>query len=419
LDFGIGAETGGGREASFELGRERGRSKSAGFNFGARAGSMGMNSLKSADMGPGAGMDFGPVDLGLDFGDISMDQADADLPLPNLERGRRESAYQLTDEDLQLTSTASALSTPPPVSPPQEAIAEIVGGPNTVKVKRPRLLQADDQLELPDDQFAAPNRDNSSILGEERYLPSDPEIIRLQAIAADPNSHFLPTMTVDGKAMIFAGPEGLAPELAAMFAFPADILRRNRDHIAEEERAAKRPRVQESEQDVEAGRRGSRLPSEAFGGGMFGDADNTFEFGPQDDFNLPMDENVIVTPRAKRQSQVNREKEPSLAASRAESIARQIQFGGDFDPEHPLAMFDARFRAEGETQSLNETPVKSSLGGAVTETSRTTGGYSKHTGMAMGLLRRELEAIEDEDKVVHFDQVADKVSSPVLSLAFD
>jgi hypothetical protein len=52
------------------------------------------------------------------------------------------------------------------------------------------------------------------------------------------------------------------------------------------------------------------------------------------------------------------------------------------------------------------TPTKSVVSEAMTK-----GGYSKNTGMAMGLLRRELEVIEGEAaKKLEFDQIAQKVS---------
>jgi cohesin complex subunit SCC1 len=272
------------------------------------------------------------------------------------------------------------------------------------KAKRPRLLQADDELELPDDQFLAP-RGNSAILGQERYIPSDPALALMRAIEADPNAHFLPTRNINGRSMFYAGPEGLAPELENLFTFPSDILRKHREaSMTEEERANKRPRIQ-SEEDLEIARRGSILPPSE--GGFALDPfnpDETIDFPPfQEDIPFQPDENELITPRAKR---VRQEREPSIAPSRAESIARHVQYD-EVDPDHPLGMFDPRIQAERE--SLMETPQKSSLGGGGTEISRTTGGYSKNTGMAMGLLRREIEAIEEEDKVVRFEKLANKV----------
>jgi cohesin complex subunit SCC1 len=332
--------------------------------------------------------------------------------------------------------SASALSTPPPVSPPAEvSMTEItprtaarvatladahdkaldvatqrVGAP---KPKKARLLTADDELELADEDFAAPNDDESDLLGEERYIPSNPDIVRLQKIVGDPASHFLPTIKVGSTTMFYAGPQGLAPELAELFNFPATILRRERGE-EQEQRQAKRPRLEApQEEDVEVGRRQSVIPSEPrFHIGEFG-GDETFGGSGDDhglDFTAPeVGVPTFLTPRGKRAGQ-QEEREPSLAPSRAESIARQVQFGGDVD--HPLAMFDTRASrtetgeslAQIQSQSLG-TPSKS----IISEERVTRGGYSKNTGMALGLLRRELEAIEEEDKVLRFERVANKV----------
>ena len=263
------------------------------------------------------------------------------------------------------------------------------------------MLQADQELELPDEDFAPPGRD-SAILTEAQYMPSDPEIIRLREIAANPTSHFLPTIRIGGTDMIYAGPEGLAPELAELFAFPASTRR-----AREEDQAGpspKRARI-EADDEAEVGRRGSMLPPSEHGFD-FGGGDQTFDtIVPGDDFALDMpafDLGGLATPR----------KEASLAPSRAESIAREVQFGDLQD--HPLAMFDSR---RGESQSIHETPTKSSV---ISDDRRSTG-YSKNTGMAMGLLRKEIEAIEGEveaDKAVNFDTLADKASKKAASAFF-
>ena len=266
--------------------------------------------------------------------------------------------------------------------------------------KRPRLLQADDELELPDDDFAAPNPDNSDILGVERYISGDPEVVRLREIAADPGAHFFPSVKVGATTMIYVGPQGLAPELAELFAFPSNILRRDRS--SSEERRSKRPRTAgpADSEDVEIGRRGSMRPlSEGFPD-PFAIGDDTFELGDdigmqQPEFALPEE----ITPRSKRI------REPSLGPSRAESIARAVQYGEDQSGNNALAMFDSRQQREGESQ-VSITPSKSL---ASEEKSKTSSGYSRNTGMAMGLLRRELEAIEEEDKVLGFGKIADNV----------
>jgi cohesin complex subunit SCC1 len=70
-------------------------------------------------------------------------------------------------------------------------------------------------------------------------------------------------------------------------------------------------------------------------------------------------------------------------------------------------MFEKVEKEAGESQSqLQSTPSKSV---ASENISRTSSGYSKNTGMAMGLLRQELEAIEEEDRLIGLDRIAEKV----------
>ncbi|WRT65040.1 uncharacterized protein IL334_001982 [Kwoniella shivajii] len=386
-DFTMDVETG--RDVMTPLSRY---SREGSAKRGASRESVGFGSIQGGDLG---GIE--PLDLGLDFDNV-------DQPLPELEiRTRRET---------------SALSTPPPLSPtpgevptlsPRTA-AQLAAVPQVAaKPKRPRLLQADEELELADEP-----RDVSSILGEERYIPSNPEVIRLQEIISDPSSHFLPIIKVGGENMIFAGPQGLAPELAELFTFPSNVLRRSR--VAEEEeeqegdRANKRPRMgEEEEEDIEVGRRverASEIPFD-FPSGYGQGVDDSFAFQPED---LPIDD-PLITPRAQRV--LPREREPSIAPSRAESIFRGIQYGGEAG-EFTLAMFDARTssaREEASQLSQLSTPTKAS--------ERTTAsGFSKNTSMAMGLLRKELDAIEEGEKVASFEKLADKSTKRAASSFF-
>ena len=89
-------------------------------------------------------------------------------------------------------------------------------------------MQADSELELDESEFAM-NRDNSDILTAERYIPANAEIVRLREIMDDPASHFLPTLKMNGDVMFYAGPQDLAPELASLFTFPANILRKRHE----------------------------------------------------------------------------------------------------------------------------------------------------------------------------------------------
>ncbi|RXK42245.1 hypothetical protein M231_00604 [Tremella mesenterica] len=341
---------------------------------------------------------FEPMDLGLDF----------DLPLD-----LQPQNVQLADGDDRSRRQSSALSTPPPSSPPPTLF---LAKPAEAKSKRPRLAQADDDIELPDAVFA-PNRDISALLIPERYIPSDPQMIYLESIISDPGAHFLPSVRVGDETKIYAGPYGLSSELADLFSFPSNILRRDTsdqvDDVNEEdpERTPKRARMgteaESSVPDVEVARRASAVPSE-FGFPTPG-GDFDMSFGPNEPFEMGMDEGPLFeTP--KKIPQQSRIRSPSLAPSRAESIARQIQFADD--GSHPLAMFDPRMgEVEPESQSLlGETPSKSSV-------VESRGAYSKNTGMAMGLLRRELGSVE-ADKKVTFGTVADKASRRAAAAFF-
>ncbi|OCF41159.1 hypothetical protein I317_04989 [Kwoniella heveanensis CBS 569] len=395
-------------EGDFSMDVERGRDimtpmsrfSREGSDLAKRAGSRAASLGRGESIQGEAPADIEPLDLGLDFDNL-------DQPLPELEdRSRRES---------------SALSTPPPLSPPPEALGELT--PRTAarvaaaaqpapKVKRPRLVQADEELELPDEP-----RDVTSILGEEQYIPADPEVLRLREIIADPAAHFLPTIRVGGQQMIFAGPQGLAPELAELFAFPTTVLRRTRgEEAAEEAPTPKRARVEgeeAEEEGVEAGRRvarASEAPFQIESGFGEGVGDDSFGFQPED---LPFDE-PLATPRAER-TLPRAQREPSIAASRAESIARDVQYGAE-SGDYTLVMFDARTagaREEASQSQLSQlsTPTKSS--------ERTTAsGFSKNTSMAMGLLRKELDAIEEGERVLSFDKLADKSTKRAASSFF-
>jgi hypothetical protein len=97
-----------------------------------------------------------------------------------------------------------------------------------------------------------------------------------------------------------------------------------------------------------------------------------------------------------------------LLSSRAESIAREIQFGEQGD--HALGILTrasaTRKASWSRTQSLASelgTPVKGGAASSIVESQG--GGFSATTGMAMGLLRREIDAIEAADKAVSYDKV--------------
>ncbi|KAL1409780.1 Electron transfer flavoprotein alpha-subunit [Vanrija albida] len=395
VDLGLGLDD---WDMSMEIGRDAHRERSKSTQALLRTPSDVGQGNDLPDLNNDFGGDFEPMDL-----DIGLD----DLPDLDETRARRGS---------------STLSTPPPESPshlnqtldvsPRTAkrIADAQKGKD--KAKRVRIVRADEELELADEEFAAPN-DDSDILGEEQFIPADSNAVRLRDIIDDPTAFFLPTSRVGSESVFFAGPPGLAPELAELFTFNVNVLRRNREE-PEVDHSSKRPRIEgpEEEVDDEVGRRReqSHLPSEAgFDAGIdtFGGEDLTFDFdGP------------LVTPPPVEK----RPRAPSIAPSRAESIAREIQFGEQGD--HPLTVFDTRIRnSQGELESQSQslaselgTPTKGGAASSIVESQ--SGGFSATTGMAMGVLRRELDAIEAADKAVSFDKVAAGASKRAASAFF-
>lgn len=372
---------------SMEFGRdarsERSRSKSA----VPRSPSVvhdAMDVDQTFDAGDAFGGDFAPLDLGLD-------------DLPELE----EEPEAAAEEERRRAS--SELSTPPP---PEEStldltprvtkrLADAKAGPRS---KRVRIVRADEELELPDEDFANPS-DDSPILGEQNFIPANPEALRLRDIMDDPVAHFLPT--IDSR--MFTGPTGLASELAELFTFPLNVLRRAREPepATPPARPAKRPRQEdrtaEEDEEIEAARRQSRLPSElGFDGGFegFDSGDMTFD--------------TIATPPRRS---VTPHPEP-VVLPRAPSAPLA-------DGSHPLAQFDTRtMNSQGDLESQVSdlgTPRKP---GTQTEEEMGAGGFSKNTALAMGVLRRELDAIEAEDKVVHFNSVAKGASKRAASAMF-
>lgn len=318
---------------------------------------------------------------------------------------------------------ATELLTPPPPTPPQESISDLTPrtaaqisahpAPPIKAAKKPRLVMPDHETELTQEVS-----DRTAILGTERFIPANLELLQLNEIVSDPASHFLPTLKIGGENWTAVAPLGLAPELTELFAFPSNVLRKGRGlEEAEEDRPAKRPRregeveaeaeereherveeqMRQAEEDVEVVRRhdfevGFDAAAEEFVPAFVGD-DGDYGIGEA----MPM-EPLGASPPAFGVS-----RGPSLAPSRAESIAREIEYGGPVG-DFTLAMFDTRSSRAAESQ-VSQVPSSPSRA----EESQREGVPGRHTSMAMGLLRRELEAIEEEDKVVSFEKLADKV----------
>lgn len=376
---------------SMEIGRDARSERSRSKSVIPRSPSVVRDAMdidQTFDAGDTFGDEFAPLDLGL--GDLPELEPEAD------DRERRRASSELSTPPPPEEST---LDLTPRVS---KRLADAKAAP---KSKRVRIVRADEELELPDEDFAPP-QDDSPIIGEENFIPANSEVMRLRDIMDDPVGHFLPT--IDQR--IFTGPTGMAPELAELFLFPLNVLRRAREpepEAATPARPPKRQRQEEperaeteaDEEEIEAARRVSRLPSEiAFEHGFDG-----FEGG-----DMTLD--TIASPVAARRSIT---REPSVALPRADSVPLQ-------DGTHPLAMFDTRIlNSQGELESLAISELSTPRKTQTQTQEEAAGGFSKNTAMAMGVLRRELDAIEAEaEKKVRFNTVAKGASKRAASAMF-
>ncbi|KIR29697.1 cohesin complex subunit SCC1 [Cryptococcus deuterogattii 99/473] len=391
-----------GREVMTPISRE-GTAYAAERERSIRAGTFDVTGFGAEELPPMAPMDeydvemvermeqFEPMDLGLDFE-------------RELERERR---------------ATTELLTPPPRTPPPESISDLtprtaaqisaLPAPPVKGVKKPRLVMPDHETELT--QGLA---DRAAILGAEHFIPADVELLQLNEIVSDPTSHFLPTLKIGGENWTAVAPLGLAPELTELFAFPSNVLRKGRGlEEAEEDRLAKRARVEgevepeeqirRAEEEVEVVRRHEfeiGYEPEAFAPAFGGD-EGDYGIGQE----MPM-EPFGVSPPTFRVS-----RGPSLAPSRAESIAREAEYEG-LEGEFTLAMFDTRSSRAAESQ-VSQVPSSPSRAEAQRE-----GAPGKYTSMAMDLLRNELQAIEEEDKVVSFEKLAEKATKRAASTFF-
>ncbi|BEI87237.1 hypothetical protein CcaverHIS002_0705830 [Cutaneotrichosporon cavernicola] len=321
-----------------------------------------------------AGDTFEPLDLGLDLADLP--ELEPEAPIAAEERARRSS---------------SELSTPPPETlelTPRVAkrVADAKAAP---RAKRLRIVRADAELELPDEDFFPPT-DDSPILGEENFIPANPAALRLRDILNDPVAHFIPMIG----ARLFAGPppalrqnlqscsrshptcsggHGEEPPVSP----PPRPAKRQRKAV---ERSPETEEEQEQhEEEVEVGRRESHTPS------VHGEGFQSFEPVLDLELDIPLD---LVRRSATREPSVALPREPSAPLA---------------DRTHPLAVFDTRTLSSQQTQSDSEHEAD---------------GFSRNTTLAMGVLRRELDAIEAADKRVSFTKLASGASKRAVSAMF-
>ena len=319
--------------------------------------------------------------------------------------------------------TASPLSEVP-VTPPAD-----------VEMAGPVVVVGEQQLEQPDEPIAEEKRkrkkkqifddltelegrgrgglgplnavDVSSILTDHQYLPRSSVVMRLLEIREDPIAHFLPTKVTPNGTFFFAGPPGIAPELQEMFMRPVAtyVPSSKRRGTSPEKPSSKRARIEPEgeggvafEDDGEPGqaRRASVAPSQGIGSEMLGreSIGPGFEF---DNTGLGM-EDFQMDIGGKDLPPVELIRDKSVAPSELTRMSRAstpaLEEGDETyaDLECPIVAFDTKASSQ------------------VSESDSTDGkGYSKNTIRALGIIRKDLEPVEGEEKVMSFKHMATKV----------
>jgi cohesin complex subunit SCC1 len=255
--------------------------------------------------------------------------------------------------------------------------------------------------------------DVSSILTDHQYLPRSSVVMRLLEIRDDPIAHFLPTKVTPNGTFFFAGPPGIAPELQEMFMRPVAtyIPSSKRRGASPEKPPSKRARIEGEgiiapEDDGEPGqaRRTSVAPSQGVGSEILGreSIGPGFEFDTSglgmEDFQMDIGKEDLPP--------VELVREKSVAPSELTRISRAttpaLEEGEETyaDLECPIAAFDMK----GSSQASDTDNAGASTDGK---------GYSKNTVRALGIIRKELEPVEGEEKVVSFNHMATKVPIPI------
>lgn len=259
--------------------------------------------------------------------------------------------------------------------------------------------------------------DVSSILTDHQYLPRSSVVMRLLEIREDPIAHFLPTKVTPNGTFFFAGPPGIAPELQEMFMRPVAtyIPSSKRRGASPEKPPSKRARIEPEdegavapEDDGEPGqaRRASVAPSQGVGSEILGRESGGpgFEFDNtglgMEDFQMDIGKEDLPP--------VELVREKSVAPSELTRISRATTPALDegeetyADLECPIAAFDMK----GSSQVSDADNASASTDGK---------GYSKNTVRALGIIRKELEPVEGEEKVMSFNYMATKVLIPILT----
>lgn len=262
--------------------------------------------------------------------------------------------------------------------------------------------------------------DVSSILTDHQYLPRSAVVMRLLEIREDPISHFLPTKVTPNGTFFFAGPPGIAPELQELFMRPVAtyVPSSKRRGTSPEKPPSKRARLEpegegsvilEDEGEPGQARRASVAPSQGVGSEVLGreSVGPGFEFDNtglgMEDFQMDIGKDDLPP--------VELIREKSVAPSELTRISRTstpaLEEGEETyaDLECPIVAFDMK----GSSQA-SETDNT----GATTDGK----GFSKNTVRALGIIRKELEPVEAEEKVMSFRRMATKVRKSCIFVCY-
>jgi cohesin complex subunit SCC1 len=259
------------------------------------------------------------------------------------------------------------------------------------------------------------SKDVSDIITEHHYLPRSTLVMRLLEIRNDPLSYFMPTKTTNEGTFFYAGPPGLAPELAELFMRPALTGSSGKKRGASPNKGSNKKRKvvdEEDEDEIEQARRKEAslapsiaLGSDALGRGSIGPGlqfDNT-NMG-FDDFQMNVPDFEVPDVKA------DRARSASAVPSHRSRLSTPALENVTFDDERetyadlscPIALFDER-GSQSQRDSDSQSDGKD---------------YSRNTVKALNVIRKELQPGSDEDdlKVMSFNKMSEKVGAPQVSM---
>ncbi|TRM69555.1 Rec8 like protein-domain-containing protein [Schizophyllum amplum] len=355
--------------------------------------------------------DLGTVDLGdlgVGFDDQPMLPIDDQEKTPGQTRGSSRASSPLSDipptppaqDDLPAEDPTTPVAKKQARKPREkkqiiDSVTELEGGPGA-KTGRGRNAG-----------FGAQNDvDVSDILTEQHFLPRSTLMMRLLEVHDDPLAHFMPTKVTPDGTFLSAAPPGLPAALADMFLMPVTGAKRGRG--AEGGRPlSKRARTAAEEEEVEQGRReASAAPSFGLPDG----GDVPFDFGDQ---SLPLDDFQLEL--------------PELPAADDAALPHASQRGSMAPSEHSRFSTPAfQFEEEGETFADASCPIAAFDGRTQSQEQREDDGrdkaYSRNTGKALTVIRRELRPTEGEADadadVLSFNRMAQKASRRAAAAFF-